>query len=207
MTTLAEALAPEMKRPWIPHKPEDRLSIVTSHFLNAALVPPFYVTALADDDEGQRTKMQRIRGRERGQEPGQLDYDVWQGRLRDDQQFGDAYYVPLARKLELKRGNNKPSANQLVTIKKLTDLGAPPVVAWDLRGVWRGLRNEGFRFLGNVETLLQKYEAQLDALDRDAELTLAGGAPAKKKRAARKAGPRTTFSVKQGHSSGAWGRR
>jgi hypothetical protein len=174
-----ESQSPARERVWLPHKPEDRLSIVTSRFLNAALVPPFYVTALADDDEGQRTRMQRIRGRERGQEPGQLDYDVWQGA-------GAGY---LARKLELKRGNNKPSANQLVTIKKLTDLGAPPVVAWDLRGVWRGLRNEGFRFLGNVETLLQKYEADLDALDRGAELTLSGGAPAKKPRKS-KAGPR-----------------
>lgn len=163
-------------KPWVPHKPEDRLSIVTSRFLNAALEPPFYVTALADDDEGQRTMMQRVRGKERGQEPGQLDFDVWQGR---ETVVG---VVPIITKLELKRGKNKPSDNQVTTIKKLMACGGHPVIAWTLRDVYRGLFRIGFRFRGNVETLLQKHEADLEALDRTAELTLAGAAPAKKSR-------------------------
>lgn len=169
------------KRPWIPHKPEDRLSIVTSRFLEDALVPPFYVTALADDDEGQRTPQQRMRGHERGQKPGQLDFDVVQGR--------DG--VALARKLELKRGKNDLSEHQKVTFQKLIACNAPPLKAKTLREVYQQLWGSGFRFNGNVETLLQKYEAQLDALDRTAELTLAGASPAKKSRP-RKAAPRTT---------------
>jgi hypothetical protein len=170
-------------KPWVPHKPEDRLSIVTSRFLNAALEPPFYVTALADDDEGQRTMMQRVRGRQRGQEPGQLDFDVWQGRT-----IGNVV-VPLATKLELKRGQNKPSAHQIVTIRKLMACGASPLVVWTLRETHDGLAGIGFHFRGNVETLLQKYQADLDALDRAAELTLSGKTPQKKSRA-RKSAPR-----------------
>lgn len=192
------------KKPWIPHKPEDRLSIVTSRFLNAALLPPFYVTALADDDEGQRTMMQRVRGRERGQEPGQLDYDVVQGRGREDA-FGWVEYEPLARKLELKRGKNDLSDNQKMTVNKLSACGAAPVVAWTLREVHGGLLKVGFRFLGNVETLLQKFEADLAALDRTAELTLGGAAPAKRKRSTRKPTTRTPLTVARSHKMGFWG--
>lgn len=181
-----ELQSPAGKKPWLPHGPEDRLSIVTSRFLNDALVPPFYVTALADDDEGQRTMMQRVRGHERGQEPGQLDFDVWQGVPG----LGGTVR-PLARKLELKRGDNKLSANQIVTAKKLAACGAEPVVARTLCEVHDGLRRYGFRFHGNTETLLQKHQADLEALDRTAELTLAGVVTKKKSRP-RKTEPRFT---------------
>jgi len=70
---------------------------------------------------------------------------------------------------------------------------AKPIVARTLWEAFAGLNEAGFRFTGNVETLLQKYEAQLEALDRRAELTLAGTAP--RKRATRtKPGPRFPVS-------------
>jgi hypothetical protein len=105
--------------------------------------------------------------------PGQLDWDVAQG-------------PGLWRKLELKRGKNKLSENQLTTFRKLNECGMMPVLAYDLQQAWRGLAAVGFRFTGNVSTLLQKYEAQLEALDRAAE----ADQPAKLRRAPKKQGPR-----------------
>lgn len=178
-----------MTRGWTPHKPEDRLSIVVSRFLEDALEPPFYTTALSDDDEGGRTQMQRVRGRERGQKPGQLDMDVVQGHWLGNNTIGQM--VPLCRKLELKRGKNDLSEHQKTTRKKLIACGAFPIVAWTLRETHCLLTAEGFRFRGNVETLLQKYEAQLDALDRDAELRVSG---VKQPKTVRKTTPRFTPS-------------
>lgn len=183
---------------WVPHRPEQRFSIVVSRFLNAALVLPFYVTAIHDADEGTRTDRQRMRDKQRGQEPGQLDYDVVQGF------WNTLNMIPICRKLELKRGKNSLSDNQRVTFKKLMDCGAKPCVAWTLREVHSEMVREGFRFLANVETSIQKYEAQLDALDRAAELTKAGAAP-KPKRAARKAEPRYTLSKTQARRANARG--
>lgn len=160
-------------RPWVPHRPEQRFSVVVDHFLTHALIPPFYATAIHDADEGTRTDRQRARDKERGQKPGQLDWDVCQGP------------GGLWRKLELKRGKNDLSDNQRMTVSELTACGAKPVVAWNLRQAHDGLAAQGFRFKANVETLLQKYEAQLEALDRTAELTLAGAAPKKPARKTR----------------------
>lgn len=155
---------------WIPHKPEQRLSIAIDRFLDRALVPPFYCTAIHDADDGGRTDRQRQRDVQRGVKSGQLDWEVWQGPNG------------LARRLELKRGANKPSPNQVVTIQHLTACGAPPVVAWTLREAFEGLRAQGFRFLPNVETTLQHCEELLAGWDRDAE--------------ARKAEPTVTASRK-----------
>lgn len=172
------------ERVWIPHQPEQRLSIVVNRFLNAALVQPFYCTAIHDADEGTRTDRQRARDKDRGQMPGQLDWDVVQG-------LPSALHGtrPLARKLELKRNKNVLSDNQRVTFRKLRSCGAMPVLAWTLREVYEGLAQVGFVFSGNVETLLQKYEAELEALDRTADLATAG-TPAKRKSSPRKAEPR-----------------
>lgn len=175
-----------MTKGWTPHKPEDRLSIVVSRFLEDALMPPFYVTALADDDEGGRTQMQRVRGRERGQKPGQLDFDVIQG-----QPIMHGGFHALCRKLELKRGKNQLSLHQTTTFRKLSACGAEPIVAWQLRQVYDLLSLVGFKFYPHYPTLLQKYEAQLDALDRDAELRVSG---VKQPKAVRKTTPRFTAS-------------
>lgn len=149
-------------RPWVANGPEDRLSIATYRFLNDTLVPPFYVAMIHDRDGGQRSMLQRTRDVNRGIRKGQLDADVIQG---------PPY---LHRKLELKRGKNDLTEAQIITVRDLVSCGAEPVVAWNLLGVYLGLRARGFRFLPNVDTKLAHYEAQLDAWDREAELILSG---------------------------------
>lgn len=166
-------------KPWIKHKPEQRFSVVVKKFLNRALVRPCYFVANQDADSGGRTEQQRARDSERGIVPGQLDWEVEQGPPH------------LFRRLELKRGKNKTSDNQDHTIKGCADCGAPPVVAWTLRQVYEGLANEGFRFVGNVETILQQCEADLEAMDRTAEAILLGTVvkPPSKKRYPSKPSP------------------
>lgn len=171
------------KRPWVANKPEQRLSIATDRFLRRALIPPFYVTAIHDSDGGDRTMQQRVRDDNRGIKKGQLDWDVTQGPSL------------VWRKLELKRGKNKPSDSQRQTIADLTACGAPPVVAWELREVYEGLRCAGFRFADNVETVLQHCEELLAGWDREAECVLSGEV-VKKRAAPRRAQPR--FLWKQG---------
>lgn len=178
------------KKPWVAHRPEQRFSVVIEQFLRDALLDPCYFTSIHDADEGARTNNQRARDRARGQKPGQLDWDIVQGQSDIDVQ-GIPLFKPLWRKLELKRGKNGLSENQHVTIAKLALCGARPVVAWSIREAHHGLLCAGFQFRANVETLLQKYEAMLDAMDRAAELTMAGEAPAKAPRKS-KAVPRFT---------------
>lgn len=149
-------------RPWVANKPEQRLSIAVDRFLDLALLLPCYFTAIHDADGGARTDLQRIRDRSRGIKPGQLDWEVWQGPNG------------LARRVELKRGKNKPSDHQLTTISKLDMCGARPIVAWTLRQVYGGLAAAGFGFTANVATHLQHCEALLDGWDREAEDILSG---------------------------------
>lgn len=162
---------------WVPHKPEQRLSIAINRFLGRALVEPCYFTALHDADGVQRTDNARTRDHARGVKSGQLDWDVVQGEPTN------------ARKLELKRGKNRLSDNQKVTIQALTRCGLPPIVAYSVREAYEGLRKAGFRFYDDVEHHLRDVEAKLAEMDRDAELRKAGVAPAKKARP-RKASPR-----------------
>jgi hypothetical protein len=180
-------------KPWIPHKPEQRLSIVVGQFLERTLCPPHYVTALHDADGVARTDQSRMRDKVRGVKSGQLDWDVVQGDPL------------LQRKLELKRGDNKLSENQRVTARALATCGAPPVVAWTLREAYHGLRDAGFRFLGNVETQLQLLDAKLAAMDAEAAQTLAGKPKKKSKSSGRKPPPRNLWgvrAVKRARSSG-----
>jgi hypothetical protein len=149
-------------KPWIANKPEDRLKIATLRFLERALVPPFYVVSIHDSDGGGRSDLQRIRDANKGIRSGQLDMDVVQGPHG------------LARKLELKRGKNKPTAHQQKTIAELTKCGAAPVVAWSLSDVLDGLEAVGFRFLPNTETIWAHWQAQLEAWDRTADLVKSG---------------------------------
>lgn len=149
-------------RPWIPNKPEARLSIATYRLLDRTLLPPRYFTAIHDSDGGARTDLQRIRDANRGITSGQLDWDVVQGE------------PAVARKLELKRGANKPTKLQERTIVDLTACGFAPVVAWTLREVHDGLTAAGFRFAGNVGVVLAQLEAHLDAWDREADLVVGG---------------------------------
>ena len=100
-----------IKKPWIPNKPEARLSIAVDRLLKRTLLEPCYTTAQHDADEGGRNENQRARDKNRGVQPGGLDWDVVQGPNG------------LARKLELKRGKNGPSANQIVSLRKLTECG------------------------------------------------------------------------------------
>lgn len=168
-------------KPWVANRPEARLSIAVDRLLSRCLLPPCYATAQHDADEGLRTNPQRARDRNRGVQPGQLDWDVVQGPHG------------LARKLELKRGYNKPSDNQIVSIQKLIDCGAPPVVAWDLRQVLAGLQGQGFRFSENVRTVLVEIEAHLAAWDREAE-NIKSGVTVRKKSRPKKAPPRYTMT-------------
>jgi hypothetical protein len=80
----------------------------------------------------------------------------------------------LWRKLELKRGANKLGERQRETVRVLTLCGFPPVVAWSIREAWEGLAREGFRFAANAETLCQRYEAMMEASDREAALVISG---------------------------------
>ena len=173
------AIAPvsETETPWIPHKPEQRFSVVLRRFLRRALKQPCWFTAIHDADGGTRTDRQRIRDKERGIESGQLDWEVHQG---------PPY---LTRKVELKRGTNKTTDNQDSTIAKLTVCGAKPIVAWTLREAYEGMVEAGFRFEANVATTLQHCEALLDAWDREAE-AIKAGTIIKKRRAPQKSGPR-----------------
>jgi hypothetical protein len=149
------------EKPWISNKPEQRLSIAMDRFLTRALIPPCYFTALHDADGGGRTDLQRIRDANRGIRTGQLDWDVVQ-------------FPGVARKLELKRGKNKLSPRQVETAAALTACGLPPIVAWTLREAYTGLADVGFRFVANVETILQHYEALLESWDREADGMLSG---------------------------------
>lgn len=149
-------------KPWVANKPEQRLSIAVSRFLDHALARPCYFTAIHDSDGGGRTDLQRGRDHNRGIKPGQLDWEVWQGPNG------------LARRVELKRGANKPSEHQKVTIAALKCCGAEPIVAWNLRQVYWGLCASGFRFSPNVEFVLAHWEVQLDGWDREAEAIRSG---------------------------------
>lgn len=146
-------------KPWIPHGPEERLSVIFNQFLEHAMVPPFYATAIHDSDHGGRTDQQRARDRERGIKPGQLDWEVWQGPPG----------AGMVRRVELKRGKNQTTDNQNVTIRKLTECGFPPIVGRELLELVKGMSRAGFRFHPNVETMTQHYEAKLAAMDREAE--------------------------------------
>lgn len=147
---------------WIPHKAEQRFSIALDRFLDRALLPPCYFTALQDSDHGGRTDLQRARDRVRGVKPGILDWEIWQGPNG------------LARRVELKRGYNKPSAHQMTTVAALTACGAQPIVAWALRQVYEGMVSVGFQFAPNVETTLQHCEQLLAGWDREAEAIKSG---------------------------------
>lgn len=149
-------------KPWVANGPEDRLSIAVNRFLHDTLVPPFWCSAIHDQDGGKRSMLQRTRDVNRGIKKGQLDWDVVQG---------PAY---LHRKLELKRGKNNLTEAQWGTINALDDCGGPPIVAWDLKTVWAQLASTGYRFLPNVLTRLRYYEELLAAWDREAELVLSG---------------------------------
>ena len=178
-------------KPWLANGPEDRLSIAVDRFLSRALVPPFYCTAIHDADHGKRTDLQRIRDANRGIRKGQLDWECWQGP------------GGLARRVELKRGYNKPTEAQDGTIADLTACGAPPIVAWSLRDVWCGLTRAGFRFFPNVATTLQHWEEQLAAWDREAEL-VKSGAIVKKRSTARPRVRTPKDAVARAFKAGAW---
>lgn len=168
------------KKPWVMNGPEARLSIAVDRFLRRALVPPFYCTAIHDSDGGKRSMTERVRDKNRGVQKGQLDWHVAQ--------------PGIWRALELKRGRNTTSEAQDQTIASLTACGFRPVVAWTLREVAVGLREEGFKFLPNAGTTLQHMEAQLEAWDRNAN-DIKTGVVIKKKSRPRKAGPRYTASA------------
>jgi hypothetical protein len=144
-------------KPWVANKPEQRLSIAVARFLERALVGPCYITANQDADGGGRSQNQRSRDKNRGIFAGQLDWEVEQGPPH------------LMRRVELKRGKNQLTDHQEHTIKKLTACGAPPIVAWDLRAVYDGLAEAGFRFAANVHVTLQHLEAEMAGWDREAE--------------------------------------
>lgn len=163
------------KRPYVANKGEQRLSIAVDRFLRRALVKPCYVTAIHDSDGGERTMQQRVRDKNRGISKGQLDWQVVQ--------------TGVYRPLELKRGKNNLSDAQVQTVADLTACGFPPIVAWTLREVYDGLSSAGFKFTGNVETVLQHCEELLAGWDRDAAAVMSGEV-VKKKYAPRKAGPR-----------------
>lgn len=179
---LSADTAPAKRRPWVANRPEQRLSVAWDRFVRRAMERPFYATAIQDSDGGARTMQQRVRDNTRGIKKGQLDWDMWQGPNG------------LARKLELKRGHNTTSDAQNQTIADLTACGAPPIVAWTLRQAYEGCLREGFRFAGNVETVLQHCEELLAGWDRDAENILSGTV-VKKRAAPRKAGPRYTWKA------------
>lgn len=162
-------------KPWVPNKPEQRLSIAVDRFLGRALLPPCYFTAIHDADEGGRTDQQRARDRNRGIKSGQLDWIIVQGP------------GGLVRSLELKRGRNRTSVNQDTTIAVLAHCGAPPVVAWTLVEAYRGLLAAGFRFAPNVGAVLQHMEAELAGWDREAEAIKSGAIVRRRSTAAPKA--------------------
>ena len=164
------------------------MSIATFRFLKRALVPPFYVVAIPDSDHGTRSDLQRIRDAAKGQVAGQLDFDVIQA-------------PGLARKLELKHGYNKPTELQQKTIADLIACGLPPIVAWSLPDVLRGLEAARFRFLPNVLTTLQHMQAQLDGWDRLAAGVKDGSIRKKRAPRARASG---TITVAQAHKMGVW---
>ena len=148
-------------KPYVSNKPEDRLSIAVDRFLRRSLVPPFYCTAIQDSDHGSRTMLQRVRDHNRGVQKGILDWDInqWPG---------------LNCKLELKRGKNQLTEAQEATVAQLNACLLKPVVAWTLQEVYEGLSVMGFRFVPQVDTVLQHCQAQLEAWDREAALVLAG---------------------------------
>lgn len=180
---LDETPAPN-ERPWVPNGPEARLSIAVDRFLEHSLVEPFYVTAIHDADGGGRSDNQRARDENRGITKGQLDWDLWQGI--------DATY--LARKLELKRFDNDLSERQRETVRKLTLCNAPPIIAWTLREVLRGMTRAGFRFLPNVSTTLQYWEEQLASWDREAEDIKSGRVVRKRSTSKPRAGKRGSLT-------------
>ena len=168
------------KRPWVSNLPEQRLSIAVDRFLRRALVPPFYATAVKDSDGGERTMQQRVRDKNRGIQKGILDWIVVQ--------------PGIYRSLELKRGKNDTSDAQDQTIADLTACGFPPVVAWTLGEVHRGLSAAGFHFVPAAETVLQHCEALLDGWDREASL-ITSGVVVKKRAPARRSEPRYTWKA------------
>ena len=154
------------KKPWIPHKPEQRFSLWLNRFLEHALIQPCYFTANQDADSGGLTDQQRSRNIQRGIKSGQLDWEI-------EQLTPNGH---LFRRLELKRGKNAATDMQKVTITKLMECGAAPEVAYNIRQAHSSLARMGFLFTANVETLIQKYEGFLEASDREADAILRGAA-------------------------------
>jgi hypothetical protein len=166
---MSDDLHQPVYRPWVPNGPEQRLSVCVQRFLNRTLLPPHYFTALHDADGVKRTQNARARDKVRGIKSGQLDWDIVQGQPL------------LVRKLELKRGKNGLSTEQ---------------VAWTLQQAYDGLREAGFRFTENAPYVLQQVEAFLEAMDREAEM-IKSGAIVRKPKAPPKSNPRFTMNRKQ----------
>jgi hypothetical protein len=181
---MSDDLHQPVYKPYIPHKPEARLSIAVARFISRTLLPPCYFTALHDADGVKRTLNARARDKSRGVKSGQLDWDIVQGQPL------------LVRKLELKRGKNGLSTEQVQTVAALKECGAAPIVAWTLAEAYNGLREAGFRFTENAPFVLQQVEAFLEAMDRDAEM-IKSGAIVRKPKASVKSTPRFTMNRKQ----------
>jgi hypothetical protein len=181
---MSDDLHQPVYRPWVPNGPEQRLSVCVQRFLNRTLLPPHYFTALHDADGVKRTQNARARDKVRGIKSGQLDWDIVQGQPL------------LVRKLELKRGKNGLSTEQVQTVAALKECGAAPIVAWTLQQAYDGLREAGFRFTENAPYVLQQVEAFLEAMDREAEM-IKSGAIVRKPKASPKSTPRFTMNRKQ----------
>lgn len=171
-------------KPWVPHKPEQRLSMAVQRLLNRTLLPPCYFTALHDADGVARSEHARARDKVRGVRSGQLDWDIVQGQPL------------LCRKLELKRGANGLSENQRQTVGALTACGAEPVVAWTLAEVYAGLTAAGFRFAANAPYVLAQVQQSLEAWDREAALVKQGVLVKPRKQSPKTTEPRYAWGKK-----------
>lgn len=190
-----EEIGAPMRKPWVAHKPEQRLSLWFNHFLEKVLLQPCYFTAIHDADGGARTDNQRSRDVARGIRGGQLDWEITQGQPSG----------PLIRKIELKRGKNKTSSQQDSTIKTLTACGAAPAVAYTIAETHAALIRMGFRLAPTAAMWAAYYEEKLLASDREAAAVMSGAVVKKGRRGRVYAKKPSAARIQRAHRAGVWG--
>jgi len=124
------------------------------HFLERVLVPPFFYTAIAHENE--LTENARARARARGVQPGVPDLFICQSPAR-------------TLWLELKWGKNKPSEAQRHIEVRLRACLVPAFTAWSMQDALAALTTAGFKMHGNAANLATEYQQRAEAAVLKAE--------------------------------------
>lgn len=143
---------PPVRRAHVAREAAFQMQVV--HFLERVLVPPFFYTAIAHENE--LSENARARARARGVKPGVPDLFIFQ-------------YPACRLWLELKWGNNKPSDAQKFTGQRLAEAGVDGAFIWTVHQVLVALEAAGFQLHGNARNLATEYQQRAEAAVLKAE--------------------------------------